>query len=176
MNKQELNSFYYDLLNIRKISQDRMPEITTIVEAHKKELAPTDDYEGLCRVFSTNIALNLRERNINCRIINISDYGVNYDHLFVVAAYKTDAINYVLIDPTFSQFVSSPDRKLITFEEWPGDVLKADTNGTELLNHLLTTGCSSIDNNSFNLYLKSFSSMSKSSTLEETIIGTRKRP
>jgi hypothetical protein len=174
MGKSELNNFYYNLLNIGSSNQDKLTDIANIIEKNKQELSQTTDYEGLCKIFSNNISLDLKEKEIDHRILNTLDLGSNYEHVFVVAFYKTQDLNYVLIDPTFIQFASNQNKQLIAFNEWPSDTLKQTLDGEKLSNKLIESGYSLVDNNIFNKYLNIFNNLEHTLALDEVLISEHK--
>jgi hypothetical protein len=157
-NKNDLNSFYYDLLNISKRT-NALDTINNIVSQNKKELKDIGgSVEGLCKVAANNISLELHSKNIMHRILNTKEILECYEHVFIIACYKEqEKLNYILIDPTYEQFYEQQDRILMpSFEAWPSTVLCKTGKGKSLLNNLLTKGYSAIDEVDVKLYLGSF--------------------
>jgi len=157
-NKNDLNSFYYDLLNISKRS-NTLDTINNIVSQNRKELKDVGgSIDGLCKVAANNISLELHGKNIMHRILNTKEILNCYEHVFIIACYKEqEKLNYILIDPTFEQFYEQQGRILLSsFENWPSTVLCKTEKGKILLNNLLTNGYSIIDEVDVKLYLGSF--------------------
>jgi len=162
--------YYYDLLNISKVRLDRTPEIDSIIK-NTVSLMQTQVYDGLCKVFCHNIAVDLKKAGINCRTINTLSLRSHYEHVFLVAFFKTTSIQYVLVDPTFSQFKHESNRKLIAFDEWPDEILKRTEEGSLMLEALLERGYCLVDNKTFNLYLKIFVNLNQQINLEQLLIS-----
>lgn len=100
-----MNDFYYDLINITRKREDRLPDIEIIVNNCIKSFELETTSDGLCKVAANNISIDLEEKKIDYFIINTLDLGIDYEHVFIIALYKTTNLNYVLLDPTFSQFI-----------------------------------------------------------------------
>jgi hypothetical protein len=149
-----MNDFYYDLININKKREDRFFDIKNIINKSKEDLGLKENSDGLCKIAANNISCDLDEAGINHYVINTLDLGSHYEHVFVVAIYKTINLNYVLIDPTFIQFVAT-NNLLLAFKKWPSDVLIETTEGKSLLDNLLEDGVSLVSNDSFSSYLDS---------------------
>ena len=59
------------------------------------------DVEQMCRVYSGHLHEKLRNRHVMCRLVDTSDFGVNYSHQFILVK---DNSNYYLSDLTVKQF------------------------------------------------------------------------
>lgn len=65
--------------------------------------------------------------------------------------HNNDDMKRLLIDPTFSQFTKSSDKKLVGLASWPSENLDESFR-----DKLLTDGVVEVDDTSFNRYLDSF--------------------
>ena len=153
-----LNSFYYKISNINK--SNNIEIIEQVIEVIKLFMQENDiDSLRMCKVFSNLIYNELTSRNVACKIINTKELFGCYEHEFVIAHfYKDDKINYVLIDLTYSQFVT-----------------KGITN--ELLYSLLNNGYCLVDDSVLDNYLFSIhqdKNIDKYS-LQELIMEVKKR-
>lgn len=152
-----MNEFYESILNIRKY--DKEVVIKNIFNIVLDELADVTSYvndmEGLCKVLSNNVKCRLDEEKINNKIINIKDLGSNIEHEFIIANFKDleNKTNYILIDPTYRQFIKR-DVKPLHFSDWPATHLEK-TNEV-LLESLLNLGFSEINSETFKNYINSF--------------------
>lgn len=153
MNNTE--SFYYDILNINK-RENKLDKIKEIVKNNKQEIKYTD---GFCKVMTNNIGVDLKEANIAFKTIKTTDIFEGYEHHFIIAYYKKEEeLEYILIDPTYKQFIKDKNQKLIAgFEEWPGVTLEKTKKGLNLSKNLLLNGYCIVNNEDILLYLKSFS-------------------
>jgi len=59
----------------------------------------------MCKVYSGFLSEELLKRHIPSRLINTSDLGLDYEHVFVLVK-KNDIEGYFLVDLTFPQFDS----------------------------------------------------------------------
>lgn len=148
---------YLELLfNIKYYDHESvMKEMKKIVY---EELCDVLEYssntEGLCKLVCNNIKCRLDEINLKSKIINTGDFN-KPEHEFIIVTFKDtrEKVNYVLIDATYRQFIKR-NGKLLHYNEWPAALLK--TSNEELLNDLISCGCSIINSNSFKDYLNSF--------------------
>lgn len=151
-----MNEFYESLFNIKYYDQQKvLTEIKKIIHEELSDvLEYINDLEGLCKVLSNNIKCRLDDVNLKSKKINIK-YFNKPEHEFLIASFKDSRkkINYVLIDPTYRQFIKK-DGKLLHYDEWPATLLKL-SNET-LLNDLLNCGCSLINDEKFKNYMSSF--------------------
>lgn len=151
-----MDEFYESLLNIKYYDQEKvLTEIKKIIQEELSDvLEYTHDMEGLCKVLSNNIKCRLDDVNLKNKKINISDFN-KPEHEFVLASFKDGRkkINYILIDPTYRQFLEK-DEKLLHYNNWPATLLK--NSNESLLNDLLNCGCSIINEESFKNYMNSF--------------------
>ena len=152
-----MNEFYESILNIRKYDKKAVIEnIFNIVLDELDDVASyVNNMEGLCKVLSNNVKCRLDEEKISNKIINIKDLGTNVEHEFIIANFKDldNKINYILIDPTYRQFLKR-EGKPLHFNEWPSTLL--DESNSELLESLLNLGFSEINSESFKDYINSF--------------------
>ena len=79
---------------------------------------------------------------------------VGVDHVALIVEYmNNDNLVRLLIDPTFSQFVRKDNNKLVYLDFWPSDKI----NDKDLVQDLIDSGVSIIDNDRFQQYVNSFS-------------------
>jgi len=152
-----MNEFYESILNIRKYDKENvMKNIFNIVLDELSDVASyVNNLEGLCKVLSNNVKCRLDEEKISNKIINIKDLGTQVEHEFIIANFKDldNKINYILIDPTYRQFLKR-EGKPLHFDKWPSTLL--DESNRELLESLLNLGFSEINSESFKNYINSF--------------------
>lgn len=149
----DLKSFYYNILNIRKdnYSLDIIKE-----EIIKMKQYITDnkiDTERMCIAISRLLSNKLEERGISNKVINTKELFDCYEHEFILAHYKNNVdIECILIDLTYSQF-ESKNKKLITdkMSKFPAEILKE----SHILNDLLQDGYSAVNDQEFKTYLYS---------------------
>jgi len=151
------------------MNNNRLSDIIKIIKNEIKSRGEGFSTDRLCMILSDSIGIALKKQNIDFRIINTLDYGATYEHVFIVAFYKTVEMNYVLIDTAFEQFVKKDGYELKAFEEWPSVILARSEEGWELLDHLCYTGCSVVDNATFNKYLSVFTNKEFSLDLNDLI-------
>ena len=159
MVKEDLNTFYYNLLHIKKDEKKTLDVIDNIVVKNKRELLDiTNDIKGFCKVMANNIGSDLALENIKNCILNTKDIINSYEHEFIIACYEeNNQLKYILIDPTYEQFIEEANSKLIsTLKEWPTKVLSKTDKGKSLLINLLMRGYSDVDELDVKLYLNSF--------------------
>ena len=154
-----MDRFYYDLLNIGKKKTNDTEfnnKLNRIIEEEtelSKKINP--DLDRLCKVISININDRLKDLNIDSKIINTKNIYDMYEHQFVLSSYidQNDNVNYVLIDPTYSQF---KDKGEYAFKAiYPTDVLSKSEEGKILLDNLMCLGYSKIDDNDLKRYIGS---------------------
>ncbi len=152
-----MDNFYESLLYLKYYDKEKvLKEINKIITEELDDVMEyASDLEGLCKVLSNNVKCRLDELNIQNKKVNIKEIGSNIEHEFVLGMFKDKSknTNYILIDPTYRQFVKKYEI-LNKLNEWPATLLEQSNN--ELLNNLLNSGCSEIDSNSFNNYINSF--------------------
>lgn len=170
MEKQKMDSFYYDLVNINSNYESRLEDIKLCVEQIRYNYNNLSETEGLCKVISLEVSASLKEDDVSHRIINTKDFGSDYEHNFVIAFYKTDEVHYVLIDLTFHQFLPEEGRVLLpNFKKWPAEVLLMDTKGKDVLESLLNFGYAPINNEIFNKYLACFTNKDTTFNINDII-------
>lgn len=176
--KENLNSFYYRLLNISKSNLDIEESLVKVIQKHKQELLNrTEDVSGFCKYLSYNIGDELNSRGINVAYLNINELtDINYDHYFLVAYNEmNENINYYLIDPTYEQFLKKENHSLNPkFKKWPSEILNQSNEGKRILKSLISNGYVKITNKDINTYLSSFSSDSISFELDSVMINNRR--
>jgi len=173
----DLNKFYYDILNIRKPSVN-YNLIKEIVNKKTNELLKrTNDISGLCKVIALFVLEELNKLNIRTLEFNIKDLcELNYEHVFLISYYKeNDEIKYILIDPTYTQFVKTKGFLNPKFNAWPSEILSKTEKGTKILESLVGNGCSLVENEDVNLYLNSFGSVVEEFNLEKSFITHSKK-
>lgn len=152
-----MDKFYESLLYIKTYDKEKvLKEINKIIlEELDDVMEYSSDLEGLGKVLSNNIKCRLDDINIQNKKINIKELGSNIEHEFVLGMFKdkNKDMNYILIDPTYRQFVKKYEI-LNKLKEWPATLL--EQSNSELLNNLLNSGSSLIDSNSFKNYINSF--------------------
>ena len=154
-----MDSFYYNLLNIGKKSMSEDEYLNKIKEVIDDETKLSKEYnenlDRLCKVISTNINSHLKDLNIDSKIVNTKDLFNIYEHQFIISSYMDNDsnINYYLIDPTYSQFKHKDE---FDFEAiYPADILNKTEEGKLLLNNLLNSGYSKINDNDLKRYIGS---------------------
>lgn len=92
----------YDLMkNIRgKNNEEELKNAINIVKITLDSLTK----ERMCKVYSSFLLEELRNKHIPARIINTLDLGLNYEHEFVMILNNTFVGEYYVADLTFSQF------------------------------------------------------------------------
>ena len=170
--------FYETLLNIQQWDSKKI--ISILERCIKLEMLEvdkyTDDYEGLCKVFANNLYEKLTSYGINVKMINLNElYREMKEHVFLIMSYKDleNHFNYVLIDPTYTQFVKKDNKKSpLYFEAWPSEILQ-NTN-PNLLKNLINDKYSFIDDKNLQDYLRSFTDKQVKINLESIIIDKYK--
>lgn len=152
MKENNLNSFYFNLLNINK-NNDTINDIKKIINNINNYLEINKlDKTMFCKVLSNLLHNELKDKRIFNKIVNTNDLFNCYEHEFILASYdENDTIKYILIDMAYEQFVKKDNRTLITLNEFPSELI---TN-KELLNNILENNFSIIDENDFQEYLYS---------------------
>lgn len=171
----DLQSFYNSILNLRKV--DALDKIKSIVLNQRAKLSGySDDLAGFCKYIASQIEEELRKENITVYWVWLNDI-VGVDHVSLIAEYRSETgMRRILIDPTYSQFTRSANKKLIGLKEWPSD--KLDKN---ILDSLLLEGLVELDNSKFLNYLNSFGLVDENLSLESYLweqklsMGVRKR-
>ena len=148
-----LKSFYYSILNIRKYDSS-LDIIKEEIEKLKKYLEENEiDTEHMCIAISRLLSNKLEERGISNKVINTKELFDCYEHEFILAHYnKGEDIECILIDLTYSQF-DSKNKKLITdkMNKFPTEILKE----SNVLSNLLQDGYSVVNDQEFKTYLYS---------------------
>lgn len=149
-----MNAFYYEILNIGKKEKNNIDIIKNVVSKYKNNIKDT---EALCKVLSNNISFDLEELGISNKVLNTYQLLESYEHEFVIAYYKFDnQIRYILIDPTYEQFIKRGNDLNKRLAEWPASVLAKTNGGLAILREILSKGFMEVDNSLFKLYLGSF--------------------
>lgn len=170
-----MDSFYYNLLNIGKEKQDSNSFYKTISKIIEEEITPirqnNSNLEGLCKYVSNNINLRLKELNFDSKIVNLKEEFGLYDHEFILTSYVdlNDEINYILIDPTYSQFVKKEHSIVNKLEEFPSCVLERTEDGKEMLKQLLCVNYIKINDDDLKRYIGSFMNESDINNLDFNI-------
>lgn len=170
--------FYEMMFNIRKWDTNQVIMILNkIINEEISEVNNyTDDYEGLCKVFSNNIYIKLSELGFRVNKVNISDlFKELKEHEFLILAYQdlNSKFHHILIDPTYNQFckkkgVESP----FYFEAWPSEILK--NINPNLLKTLLEDKYCYIDDKNLQDYLSSFTNKKVDINLETILLDKYK--
>ncbi len=91
----------YDMMtNI--LGKDIETELINAISRVKEKLNSLNE-DRMCKVYSSFLLEELLKRHISSRLINTSDLGLDYEHVFVLIR-RNDANGYFLVDLTFSQF------------------------------------------------------------------------
>ena len=160
----DLNSFYNSILNLRQI--DVFDTIKNIVLEEKTKLSNyTNDLTGFCKYIASQIEDRLIKENIRTYWIDLNDI-TDIDHVVLITEYMWQSkITRVLIDPSYSQFTKDDKHQLVGLKEWPSERL--DKN---ILNDLLTTGVTKLDDNKFQNYLNSFGENNLNISLDDYLL------
>lgn len=157
---QDINNFYYKLLNIKQKENDIEPIIARVINIELQTLlSQVEEVDGFCMYLACNIGDTLSKNGINISYQNISDIlNINYFHYFLIAnTMINDEIKYYLIDPSYIQFLKKENQVLTNkFKRWPGEILNQTQLGKITLKKLIKDGYTMIDENSMKLYLGSF--------------------
>lgn len=166
--------FYELILNIGKFDKEkaaRLIEKTITMEIDLVK-AYVNEMDGLCKLLSNNIKIKLTDLNFKVKLVNTNELSkdlTEYEFLIVNFKDMDNKINYVLIDTTYSQFFPKENTVLApNFNHWPANILKQ--NNSELLDNLLLSGYSFINDNDLKDYLSSFSNKEINYSLEDIII------
>lgn len=171
--------FYEAIMNIRK--WDTRQVITILNKVISSEMEEvnnyTTDYEGLCKVFANNLYEKLKELGFRVNKVNISElYRELKEHEFLILSYQDleNKFNYILIDPTYSQFCKKKDESSpLYFEAWPSEILQ--NINPNLLKNLLQDKYCYIDDKNLNDYLRSFTNKDVNTNLETIMMEKYKR-
>lgn len=158
-----LDSFYTNILNIRKNNYEEI--LKEIVLKNKKELILNNSsLEGLCKVLANSIIDDLKAYpGITINVLDLNEL-IGVDHVSLIDSFYQNALKRYLVDPSFTQFTKSDNKKLIGFNKWPSELIDK-----EILNNLLMNGLTPIDDYVLNNYLNSFLEFKENFSLEETI-------
>lgn len=154
---KELNQLYNRILNLK--GENIEDNINFIISEIKKEIDSYNlDYSGLCKLISNNLSIKLNEKGIHNKIINLKTLFDAYEHEFVICFYYFNGDHFLLIDPTYSQFVNNKNQQLREniLNNWPGDILNSTQEGQKILNDLLQKGYIELTEENLRLYLNSF--------------------
>ena len=82
--------FYQTILNIQQWDSKQI--ISILERCIKLEMIEvdkyTDDYEGLCKVFATNLYEKLNSMGINVQMVNLNElYREMKEHVFLIMSY-----------------------------------------------------------------------------------------
>ena len=141
-----MNDLHFRMLNLKANNN-----ALGVIQDSLKEIVNDDlDHDGMCIVYALMIHENLDNQGVLNRIIKTKDYGLSYEHEAILAYTGKE---YILIDPTYDQFIKKDNRVLYGhFKEFPGEVLKK-TN-PELHNNLLENKYSEINDQDLLDYFK----------------------
>lgn len=154
-----MDRFYYDLLNIGKKKMDDKDYFEILNRVILEETAfmkkdnPSLDF--VCKIISTKINCRLKELNFDTKIINTKELYDMFEHQFVISSYidLNDEVNYILIDPTYSQFINKNEYNFKTLTS--ADFLGKTKEGKIMLDSLLCLGFYKIDDNDLKRYIAS---------------------
>ena len=170
--------FYETLLNLQK--WDTKKVISILNRLIKLEILETkqytDNFEGLCKVFANNLYDRLNDMGMNVKMVNLTElYKEMKDHIFLIMSYRdlNDNFNYILIDPTYEQFVKKDNETSpLYFEAWPSEILQ--NINPNLLKNLVRDKYSYIDDKNLQDYLRSFTNKKVNINLETIILDKYK--
>lgn len=156
-----LNDFYFNLLHINKAYNEYEMIKQTVKKVKQELLSVADSSCCFCKVLANNISFDLNKKKILNKVINTKQLFNIYEHEFVMAYYKDkDVLKYVLIDPSFEQFINQENVTLINkFKNWPGDALMKTDIGNRIRNDLISDGCSIVDESGIKEYLTAIMSL-----------------
>lgn len=166
-----MDKFYYDLLNIGQNNLDKEKYFKIIKEVIEAEAEIYRDdnpnLERLCKFVSTNINSNLTDKRISSKIVNTKELYDMYEHQFVISSFvDNNEINYILIDPTFTQFRPRPnDLDCVS----PIGILLESKEGTKLCIDLVRHGYSKINDDDLKRYIASIMLEKDISKIDVTI-------
>lgn len=150
----DINSFYNSILNID--TRDKTKDIKNIVLGEKRKLTDqVEELDGFCKYIANQIKyqISVKLSGVHVYYLNLEEL-VGVDHVALIAEYmNNDNLVRLLIDPTFSQFVRKDNNKLVYLDFWPSDKI----NDKDLVQDLIDSGVSIIDNDRFQQYINSFS-------------------
>lgn len=111
-----LDSFYTNILNIRKNNYEEV--LKEIVLKNKKELTLNNSsLEGLCKVLANNIMDDLKAYpGMTINVLDLNEL-IGVDHVSLIASFYQNGLKRYLVDPSFTQFTKSDNKKLIGFNE-----------------------------------------------------------
>jgi len=134
----ELDKFYYNILNIKKTNVTLDLIIKIVREKTSEIYKRTSDISGLCKVVADVLLNEFNKFNINTLLFDIKDLcNINYSHEFLIVYFEQDShLNYVLIDPTYIQFVKKDGKLNPKFRNYPSEILKETEKGKKLLKFL----------------------------------------
>lgn len=141
-----MNDLHFRMLNINSNTN----ALGVIQESLKEIVNDELDHDGMCIVYALMLHENLDNQGVLNRIIKTKDYGLSYEHEAILAYTGKE---YILIDPTYEQFIKKDNRALYGhFKEFPGEVLKR--NNPKLHNNLSKDKYSEIDDKDLLDYFK----------------------
>ncbi len=171
-----LDNFYYNLLHIHQTTMNEHQMISLIDHIVKEQMHILKEHssslEGMCKVASYQIAEQLKQNNIAVEYVNTKQLLGSYEHVALMATYQIrEQIHYILIDPTYIQFVPRQNETLNPiFLEWPGKYLKEHNQC--LYDHLTELGYAKINQHDWTDYLDSFLNFHQKNEIPiETIWG-----
>ncbi|MEG0026255.1 MAG: hypothetical protein RR847_03340 [Bacilli bacterium] len=166
-----IDKFYFDILNIAKKQSEEeslQKQIEMIINSEIKKMQPyINSFDGMCKVICFNILDKLRQLEIPANLFNTRDLlGIN-EHVAIIISYTFEQkVNYILVDPTYDQFVKKSNFILRPFyDRWPSEILKE--KDSELFDNLIHNNYARVTNDSFNNYL--YSLMGKKAPLFKKI-------
>ena len=167
------DDFYNSILNIRIQQNEKTKQlikgITKNAVDEVKKVTP--NLEGFCKFLASEIQEKLEQNGIKNYWIDLNDL-VAVDHVVLIAEYRTnEGLKRFLIDPSFIQFTKQENKKLIKLDEWPSEKIK----NKMIVQDLVQTGVTQLDNDIWNEYLSSFSNKQHNTTLDESLINKQEK-
>lgn len=168
-----IDDFYNSILNIRIQQNEKTKQlikgITKNAVDEVKKVTP--NLEGFCKFLASEIQEKLEQNGIKNYWIDLNDL-VAVDHVVLIAEYRTnEGLKRFLIDPSFIQFTKQENKKLIKLDEWPSEKIK----NKMIVQDLVQTGVTQLDNDIWNEYLSSFSNKQNNTTLDELLINKQEK-
>lgn len=154
---KELQEFYYNILHLRQNEKTKIENI--IIQNKEKFCNLTDDFEGLCKIISNHIALDLDQIGVDYKLINLQKAFGFFDHECVIVRYKYPncKFGYLLVDISFKQFLPKKGKKVNPhLQQYPPIILSETEIGKTVTHNLLENGFCDIDNEILTQYINSF--------------------
>lgn len=163
---KELEEFYYNILHLRTNEKTKIEDV--IIQNKEKFCNLTDNFEGLCKVFSNHIALDLDQIGADYKLINLQKEFGFFDHECIIVRYKNPNIKfgYLLVDISFRQFLPEKGKNINPhLKEYPSVILSETESGKTIVKALVEHGFCDIDNETLTQYINSFRGINEKATV-----------